>query len=338
MKKKWKLCSFGLLVTLLFVFNFGAVLAAPDSITVKRAEVVSDLVTNKDHGFTIFETTDGKTIYCMDNLKKPLISGQVATKEGNADDGVLYILKNGYPNKAITGTDETDFYITQASIWLYLEETGQGSNLLDDEFKNPTENDVNGLVSDYIRPMVDNAKKYKDTQTKPTVNVSVNGENLALTSDNNYYESELISVTMTGASSYSAIFEGGTANTVIVDESGNVKTVFNAGEKFRVRIPANELTEKTDVNIKVTANGELQVAKIYKTNDESYQRVVGLYNEDVPVSQTLKLVATPGTTSVEVEVPNTSANILMLSIAMGILIVIAGVGIIIYRSKKGHQI
>ena len=103
MKKGCKLLSFALLGALLFAFNFGIVNAAPKSITVKRSEVLSDLITNHDHGFTVFTTTDGKILYCLDNLKPALLTGQVASDNGQADDGVLYILQIGYPNKKITG-------------------------------------------------------------------------------------------------------------------------------------------------------------------------------------------------------------------------------------------
>ncbi len=336
MKKSFKLFSLTLLATLLFAFNFGTVSAAPESITVKRADVVSDLVTNKDHGFTVFETTEGKTIYCLDNLKPALVTGQVASYAGVADDGILYILKNGYPNKKPTISEEANFYITQAAIWWYMDDTNQGSNQLSDEFINATKTDASELIPK-IRSLVANAKNYKDNQVKPTVSVSLNNDALSLTSDSRYYESQPITVKVTGANNYSAIFTGGTANTAIVNINGTPTTNFKAGELFKVRIPASELTEKTDINIKVTANGIKQTAKVYKPSNENYQRVVGLFDENISVSQNLKLTASPETTSVEVKVPNTSANILMLSVALGIIIIIVGVGIIVNRSKKLHQ-
>ncbi|MCI9110857.1 MAG: Cys-Gln thioester bond-forming surface protein [Bacilli bacterium] len=336
MRKKCKLLSFVLLGTLLFAFNFGIVNAAPKSVTVKRAEVLSDLITNHDHGFTIFTTSEGKILYCLDNLKPALLSGQVASDNGKADDGVLYILRNGYPNKKITGNIEMDKYITQAAVWWYMDDTNQGSNKLSDEFRNATTTDINNLIP-MIKTLVANAKNYKDNQAKPTVSVSLDNQTLALTSDNKYYESQPINVKVTGASNYSAIFNGGTPNTAIVNVNGTPATTFKAGESFKVRIPASELKEKTDINIKVTANGIEQVAKVYKTSDDKYQRVVGLYDENIPVTQSLKLVASPETTSIEVDVPNTSANILMLSVAIGMLIIVAGIGIIVYRSKKIHQ-
>lgn len=271
--------------------SFTTVLAttAPKSITVKRAEVVSDLVTNKDHGFTIFETTDGKTIYCMDNLKEALKSGQTATLAGSADDGVLYILKNGYPNKKVTGNEEMDFYITQAAIWWYLDETGQGSNKLSDEFKN-SKTDINDLLPK-IKSLVASAKSYKDNQAKPNMVLKTNGEKLTLSKDKKYYESDLMTATLTGASTYKVTVTG--AKATVVNEKGEVKTSFNSNEQVKVIVPVSEVKEKTNLTVKFTAEGKIQKAMIYKTNDSNYQRVAGLYDEVVPLEQSTKLTITP---------------------------------------------
>ena len=332
--KKFKFITFSLVAVMLFALNFDVVSAAPKSINVKRAEVLSDLVTNHDHGFTIFTTTEGQIIYCLDNLKTRLDSGMSASLSGTADAGVQYILENGYPNKRIMDNGEADKYITQAAIWWYMEETGQGDNKLSNEFKTADKTDIYKLIPTYIKPMVANAKKAKANNTKPSMKATIDGNELSLTSDNKYYESRLISVALTGATNYSVALEGGTKNTVIVGADGNAKSSFNANEKFKVRIPASELTEKITVNIKVSTTGVTKSAKIYKPSDNKYQRVVGLFNDEVSLNEVVKLTAAPNTTTVEVDVPNTSANILMASIAAGVIIIIAGIGIILYRGRK----
>jgi len=292
MGNKIKLFSFALLATLLFAFNFGVVNAAPKSITVKRAEVLSDLITNHDHGFTIFTTTEGKIIYCLDNLKPALLSGQIASDNGQADDGVLYILQNGYPNKKITGNTEMDKYITQAAIWWYMDDTNQGSNKLSDEFRNATTTDINELIPK-IKALVANAKNYKNNYTKPTVNISLNNTTLALTSDNKYYESPLMTATLTGASTYKAEVSGAPKGTTVVNEKGEAKSSFNSNEKVKVQIPVSAVKEKTNLTVKFTASGKVQKAMIYKTTNSEYQRVAGLYDEVVSLEQSTKLTVTP---------------------------------------------
>jgi len=294
LKNARKLIMVVFVALLVYTVSFTTVLAtnAPKSITVKRAEVVSDLVTNKDHGFTIFETTDGKTIYCLDNLKKALVSGQTATLAGSADDGVLYILKNGYPNKKITGNNEMDFYITQAAIWWYMDETGQGSNKLSDEFKNATKTDINDLLP-RIKSLVASAKSYKDNQVKPTMVLKTNGETLTLSKDNKYYESPLMTATLTGASTYKAEVSGAPKGTTVVNEKGEAKSSFNSNEKVKVQIPVSAVKEKTNLTVKFTASGKVQKAMIYKTTNSEYQRVAGLYDEVVSLEQSTKLTVTP---------------------------------------------
>ena len=332
--KKFRFFTFALVAVMLFALNFDVVSAAPKSINVKRAEVLSDLVTNHDHGFTIFTTTEGQVIYCLDNLKTRLDSGMSASLAGTADAGVQYILENGYPNKRIMDNGEADKYITQAAIWWYMEETGQGDNKLSNEFKTADKTDIYKLIPTYIKPMVANAKKAKANSVTPSMKVTISGNELSLTSDNKYYESGLISVALTGAANYNVALEGGTKNTVIVGTDGNAKSSFKANEQFKVRIPANELTEKISINIKISTTGVTKSAKIYKPSDSKYQRVVGLFNDETALSEAVKLTAAPNTTTVEVDVPNTSANILMASIAAGVIIIIAGIGIILYRGRK----
>ena len=348
------------------VFSFSTVSAAtPNTITVKRAEVLSDLITNHEYGFVIFTTSDGKILYCLDNLKKPLTSGQVANVSGNADAGILYLLQNGYPAKSITGNDEMDKYITQAAIWWYMDDTNQGDNQLSDEFRNATTTDIYGLIPDYIKPMVEKAKQAKDNQVVPSIKVNGGGE-LTLTEDQKYYESEFMSVALTGASSYKASVTGGTEGTSIVNENGETKDNYNANEQVKVRVPADEFTDNVNLTVNFSATGSMQRAKIYQTSDSSYQRVVGLYTEETSVTDNVKLSATPVTPPTEekhvceivddtyygpegtivdketfdrecgeeIIVPSTSANASTVAIVIGIMLVGAGAGLVIYRTRK----
>ena len=265
---------------------------APNSITVKRAEVLSDLVTNHPYGFTIFETQDGKTIYCMDIQKKPLRTGDTATLVGDADAGLLYILMNGYPNKTISKNVPADKYITQAAIWWYLDETGQGGKM-SKEFKEATlATDTYGLIPDYIKPMVANAKKAKDTQAKPSIKTTISGTDMKLTSDGKYYETGYIYATLVNAPTYT-VSVSGAKNVEIIGEDGKAKTTFNSNAKFKVRVPASEVTSKTDIKINFNATGSVKKAKIYKPSDSTFQRVVGLYDEETKLTDSVTVTATP---------------------------------------------
>ncbi len=320
-------------ISLVFVVGFGAVSAAPETIKVKRAEVLSALVDNAEYGFTIFTTEDGQVIYCMDVDKKALDQGQTVTLSGNGDAGLLYILQNGYPAKSITGNDEADKYITQAAVWWYTNE-----DKVSNAFKNATkETDRYQLVSKYIKPMVENARSAKNNQVAPKMDLTVGDTNFTLTSDGKYYESPYMSAALVGASTYDVVLTGGTKNTVAVDEKGVAKTKFNSSERLKIRVPAEEATDETKIVVKFTATGTTTEAKIYKPGNDVYQRVVGLYEDTIPLEKTVNLSVKGGTPEV-VEVPNTQANVILLCVFSGILIIIVGGSLIVYAGNRKQKL
>ena len=170
MKKWMKFLSIALAVITLFTLSFTGVTAktTPNSVKVKRAETLSDTISNNKYGFTYFMTTEGDSLYCIDNEKLALQSNTEVTLIGEADAGVQYILEHGYPNVRPTGNDENDKIITQAAIWWYLDDTNQGDNDVVDTFRNATTTDLYDLIPKYIKPLVANAKKA--VATKPNYN------------------------------------------------------------------------------------------------------------------------------------------------------------------------
>ncbi len=247
---------------------------------------------------------------------------------------IVSITKNSHYNLILKLLDKI---ITQAAIWWYLDDTNQGSNHVTDTFRTATRTDIYSLIPNNIKPLVADAKKAQTPTSNYALNVNTEGNELALTSDGNYYESRLISATLTGINTYNTIIRSGTVNTKIVDEQGNAKTSFNNGEKFKVMVPADELNAKTTINVEINAKGVNKKAKIYKSSNDDYQRVVGLYSDETPLAKTINLAAEPNITTVEVNVPNTGADILMISIAAGVSIIVLGLGIIIYRTKRNRK-
>ena len=311
--------------------GYSSASSAPSNVTMQRADRVDDFVLGGVYGFTEFKTTEGNIMYCLDVNKTPLTQNQSASLSGEADAGILYILENGYPKKNIVRSTSESFYITQAAIWWYLDET-QGVSIRSD-FKNSD----NVLVTNYIKPLVEKAIEAKNngySVKEPSMEVTTNGDELTLTSDGKYYESPMMSAALVNADSYSVIVSGATANTVVVSESGETKSTFNSSENFKVRIPESELTSDLTISVKISVNGAKESAKIYSPSDGSYQRVVGLFDDEKALVKEVTLKVSPETTGVEVSVPNTSANIILLSVLGGVVAVIAGIGIVIYRHKR----
>ena len=289
MKRLKMLKSIGavaMIFSFVFVLGFGSAHAAPNSVTVKAADYTKDFINDNDSAMTMFTTTDGNTVYCMDIDKKTLVQGMSATLVGDADAGVLHILQNGYPKKTYKNNKGMDAYITQMALYWYLSESKLSSN-----FKNATgEADKYGLVAS-TKSLVNAARKAKDTQVKPTMTVNGNSGSMSLTSDGKYYESSYMSANVTGTNTYNVTLTGATKNTVVVNESGNIGTTMNSGEKFKVRVPATEVSGLVNVTVKFGATGTNVKAKIYKPADNSYQRVVGLYEDSINLSKELTLTA-----------------------------------------------
>ena len=285
--KKSKLL-FTLVFAFILTFAFGANVNAagvPSSVTIKEADYTRDFInTDSNIGMTMFTTTDGVVVYCMDIDKKPLVQGQSASLVGDADAGVLYILQNGYPKKTYRNNNGMDAYITQMALWWYLSEDKLSSN-----FKNATgEADKYSLVS-ATKNLVNAARSAKDNQVKPSMNVNAGDTTFKLSSDQKYYESAYMSASLTGTNTYNVNVTGATKNTVVVDEQGNIGTTMNSNEKFMIKVPAAEVNNTINVTVKFTANGKLQKAKIYKSSDNNYQRVVGLFSDDVNLEKTIDL-------------------------------------------------
>ena len=285
MKKMKNLCMLFLALTFTFVIGFSSVQAVPNQVTVKRAVTVKDLISREDKGLTIFETTDGNSIYCMDIEKKALITGQTATLSGDGDAGLLYILHNGYPYKSFVKNVEIDKYITQIAVWWYLSE-----DKLSDDFKNATDIDKHNLRP-IIKDLVAKARKAKDTQPKPSMTVDGKSGSMTLTSDGKYFESSYMSAKVIGANTYNVTLSGAPSNTVVVNESGNIGTTLNSGEKFKVRVPASEVSTLINIKIKFTSIAKTTKAKVYKPSDSAYQRVIGLYDESISLTKEIVLTA-----------------------------------------------
>ena len=87
------------------------------------------------------------------------ITADLVTNGSIIDGGVVYILKNGFPEKSITGDTDKDYYITQTAIWWYLDETTGSQNL--GQYFNETGTDVHNLRP-IIKNLVNEGIKHKN--------------------------------------------------------------------------------------------------------------------------------------------------------------------------------
>ena len=215
----------------------------------------------------------GGYVYC-NNIHKGTPHGEKMTLVGQAPAGIAYILSNGYPNRSITGNSDYDYYITQAAVWWYLDDT-TGSSNLSQSFKT-TGSDPHGLRK-YVKSLVTAAKKVKSYSTaRLTVNSASSA--MTLSSDKKYYVSNSIGVTAKSVSGkYSVSLSGAPSGTRIVNAStlSNASS-FATNEKFKVMVPVSSAQSlKTTITVNVKATGRVDKAYEYKSSDSSVQNVYG---------------------------------------------------------------
>ena len=279
------LCSI-LLVAVFAISSIGQTLAAPNNVSVNREGVMVSYI-GENYKWAKFITSDGKVAYCMDLAKKWPEKTTKVTVAGEADNGVRYILENGYPNKSIYGNKDVDRFITQAAIWWYLADTGQTATLDDDFTTNSA--DPYGL-RDLIKNLVAGAKNAGDVASV-SLNVNASNTNMNLSDDGNYFVSDEISVEVSGASTYTVELSGAPEGATVTDTNGNSKTTFNAGENFLVKVPTNVIAESLNLKVNVTASNTVNKAYILKPSDDSYQRLTALYPEEQKVTKSVTLSA-----------------------------------------------
>lgn len=286
MKKLYGIICTFLLVAVLTVTSVSTVSAAPKNPTISREGVMVSYI-GENYKWAKFRTNDGKVAYCMDVEKKWPEKTTNVNLVKEADNGIRYILENGYPYKSIKGNNDLDRFITQGALWWYLADTGQSGALSADFTTNSA--DPYG-IRDNIKALVAGAKTAK-ANAASTLSVNVSNSNMTLSNDGNYFVSNEIAPTLTGTTVYNVAVSGAPTGTVITNTQGQAKTTFNAGEKFQVKIPANALGQTTTIKVTVSANGVNTKAYIYQPSDSSYQRLAVLYTDNDNLSKSFELTA-----------------------------------------------
>lgn len=288
-----KLCKLfsAIFIAIMFIFSdTQAVNAESQSINLGKATSLPGYVAGVD--FNIKQQKNGTYVYCIDKNKKRAESS-AAKLAGTMNAGVAYILENGYPNKSFTGNKKKDYYITQAALWWYLDDTTGSSNLTS-AFKS-SGSDSHGLRK-YIKKLVSGAKEAKKEGYKsPSLNAKVSSTEMSLSSNSKYYVSKAIDANaknITGK--YKVTITSAPTGTIITDTNGNKQTSFGAGEKFKIKVPASSVAEGKTVSakVKITASGTIQKAYKYQPTDSSMQPVTRLYPVTKNVSDTIKVTAT----------------------------------------------
>lgn len=273
------------------------VYAAADSIQLGSASYTGNYIAGVY--FSDKKTTDGKYLYCLDmpkttaqNVKATLVSNSKYT-----DGGLVYILKNGYPNKSITGDNQKDYYITQTAVWWYLDEV-HGTTNLGDQFKN-SGSDSYGLRK-YVKNLVTEGVKHKgDSTSLANTKLKLSTSDITMKLKDNYYVSDAIKASVAeNVGTYKVTLSGAPAGTIIEknDTKSNYNGEFsvNKDESFKIMVSKDKMTEKSlSIKINATAVGTAQYkAYEYQPVDKSMQNVALLEKTAVSVTSALTLQIT----------------------------------------------
>jgi len=264
---------------------------AQSNVTVNRSYVMEDFI--GDYDFPGLVTTDGVIVYCMEVDKNFVESNTVYTYSKAADAGLLWIIQNSYPNKSITGIKERDQYITQGAIWWYLDEIN-GVNKLSESFKSHDgdKEAYVGMRNEMIK-LVNGGKQHRnDTQTSLAMTLTNNNTKLNLTSDKKYYESDYMTASITGATTFTVAVSGA-KNIKVINEKGAIQTSYNSGEKFKIQIPASDITSKANITVKTTATGGKKSVATYTPSNTSFQSVVSTKINNETITKETTLTAEP---------------------------------------------
>ena len=238
-----------------------------------RVSLFDDLEGNEAISLVPFYGTDDNgnkyTVYCLEK-NKDFAPNQTVTKvDTPLDDGYTYIIKNGYPNKSLTGNNKNDNYLTQIAVWLYQDRSAGVSDTTNGVL---TANQKSSIKkSNYysvINNLVTEAMNAKNTTNITNPTFSVSRGTLSTDSDNTYLISNVMRITSNTDEfiNYKVVASSSdilASDIEILDENNNVITTNSAIAKdkgFKIRIPLAKIKKASSINIDIINN-----YKDYKT-------------------------------------------------------------------------
>lgn len=323
---------------------------------------------NSNTGFPVFmySTSNGIPIFCLERDINYRGGITMSKKEQITDQGLLYVMAHTFPHvkfKDSKGTefpDEVQTWITQATIWQYLYETGAANNATGsgnvaniENIKTAVslswEGNVLGCRMDgcdagassqetfydaRIAPIVANARQSNVT-ANGTIDISLANQEMSITEDEKYYQTSLVTITNSDPNNFvsdslKVEIQSAPDGTILIDENGQEIENYDNVTKFYVRIPVESVTEENK-SVLLHAEGTFRGYDGYYYKADGAQTVSTVFTTDVKAFDDLDIPInyTP-------EVPDTSMSIAQSVYFIGLVVLLCGVGII-YANAKPRQ-
>ena len=311
------------IIILLFIFKLSIVYAKENSIELAEDKSTKSYIANIN--FPYKRTTDGKYLYCLNIKKKTAknIKANIVENSTIIDGGVIYILKNGYPNKSITGDKDKDYYITQTAIWWYLDTVYESTNL-GKQFKETGTDSYN--LRKYVKELKDNGYKHRNDDLK--VNNSIVIKDLNVSLDNNYYVTNNIQFESKNINSYKMEIQNAPKGTKIIinDEEKEYQSIIegNKNDLVKIKIP-NENTKNRNIKLIISTIINNYMAYEYQPTDKDMQNLVLLEKLSSELIEEKDLSKLMSIDEEVVDVPNTASTSSFAITFLGVLVSLFGV-------------
>lgn len=243
----------------------------PSKITVGKLTWLDDYL-GYEVDFNYKQTSDGKVIYCLEYPKTVPAQGMELKYNAVADAGLTYIVKNGYPNKSFTGDNNKDYFITQIAVWLYLDQSTTGLNLIKQDMLVK-----NGTMYNALNNLLNGAKIAREEgYSTPNLKLNIDNNTLTISDDGKYYVSNSFGIDSNNINgNYKVTLTNAPKNTLIQSINGENINEFSADNDFIIKVPVDSVeTLTTNFTINVNASSSIDKAYIYTTGNNNYQKMI----------------------------------------------------------------
>ena len=205
---------------------------------------------------TLKKMDNGVYAYCLQPTKESP-TGQNYKPGDKLPEGLFRILKNGYPNKSITGNKEKDYYITQVAVWI--------------ENGNYDRKTLTGDMLKYVDKLVATAKDSSDS-SKTYVRFDKKNLNGYLSKDGKSYVTDWIKVEGNNISGTTTIdVKGAPEGTQLIDDNYLTGNKMKVGQKFYFKIPIEKVKSPIKIQFKGSGRYNSHAALCYLSPDSKYQ-------------------------------------------------------------------
>ena len=262
---------------------------ADETVLIERYDVTRDFLGDNSTGLVLIKTNSGDVAYSTSLSDKFPSTDMSYTISSRYDYGLQYIMSNGYPCVTYRNNVGMDSVITQDAIWMYLNPDNIAFDL-----RNQTRADEYELLP-IINDLASEASKqeglsYYGMKRHAAELIGMKGgiATLKFNEAEHRYETELIDA---GPTDHAYKVSCSNESVRFVDEAGRERASYSAGERFKIIVPENKYANEEYYGITLTALTDLDVARIYQSDEEGYEDIAVMSRGQRSVSSTIMAIA-----------------------------------------------